>query len=165
MRRYLSTCGPSTPGDLAGWAGISPAQAAASWALVEAELAEVRFEGRAAWITRQDLERLQDPAAPRGARFLPPHDPYLQFRDRDTLLPDRSLHKRVWRTAGNPGVLLLEGECAGLWRPQKKGRRLRLEVELFGALRDGQRAALEAEAEALARFRECTSLELDLQQA
>lgn len=162
VRRYLSCYGPSTPAELAGWAGISPAQAAASWALVEKELAAVRFEGRSVWVLRRDLERLQAPAAPRGARFLPPHDPYLQARDRETLLPNRRLHKEVWRTVGNPGVLLLEGECAGLWRPQKKGRRLRLEVELFAPLWEGQRALIEAEAEALARFRECTALELEV---
>ena len=56
-----------------------------------------------------------------GIRLLPPHDPYLLLRDRETLLPDETLQRQIWRHTGNPGVVLVDGKLAGTWRPQKKG--------------------------------------------
>lgn len=58
------------------------------------------------------------PPGPAGVRLLPPYDSYLDQRDRETLLPDKALHRRVWRILGNPGVVLADGHIVRLWRPQ-----------------------------------------------
>ena len=82
--------------------------------------------------------RSSSPPTPTGSPTRPPrpacgccrrYDPYLDQRDRDTLLPDRELRARVRRSLGNPGVVLVDGDLAGLWRPAKKGKRLVLTVE------------------------------------
>ena len=80
-----------------------------------------------------DLPAFEKAQRPRGVRLLPPYDAYLDQRDRETLVPDTAQQKRLWRAIGNPGVVLADGEVAGGWRPQKKGKRLTADR---GAVRD-----------------------------
>ena len=162
-RRYLRCFGPSTTGDLAAWAGISPAQAGRSWRLVEAELVEVRVGRRTAWLLASDLEAFAAPPQPTGVRLLPPHDPFLQLRDRATLLPDPSLRSRVWRAQGAPGGLIVAGRLLGTWRGMKRGRRLSLTIDLFDPLRPTARDDLVAEAQIVARTRECATAEVSFE--
>lgn len=160
VRRYLSCYGPSTSGHFSVWAGISPAQASEAWKLVEGELAEVDFEGRKTWFLRRDAPRLKAPENPEGARFLPPHDPYLQMRDRLTLIPDKTLHRHIWRTVGNPGIVLSNGRPVAMWRPQKTGKTLGLTVEPFETISRDERDGIEAEAKTLTPFKGCTKAEI-----
>jgi hypothetical protein len=161
VRHYLRCYGPSTPGHLAKWAGIGSADARRSWRLVEPELAEVTLEGGGrAWLLEADGARLASPPAARGVRLLPPSDPYLALRDRDTLLPDRALQRRVWRPIGSPGVVLLDGRMVGTWRPRKQGRRLTLTVEPFERLALPARDAIQTEAERAAPHRGATTAEV-----
>lgn len=95
-----------------------------------------------------------------AVRFLPPHDPFLELRDRETLLPDQTLHRHVWRHAGNPGVVLADGQFIGTWRAEKKGKRLQVTVEQFGSLSANLRSQMGAEAATLAPFEGCTSVEI-----
>jgi hypothetical protein len=85
---------------------------------------------------------------------------WLHQRDRTTLIADRTLHKLVWRSTGNPGVMLVEGRVAGLWRPQKRGKRLLLTATPFVALNADARAAIAAEAAAIAPLRDCTTADV-----
>lgn len=81
-------------------------------------------------------------------------DPLLQARDRDLLLPGRERQKEVWRPLGNPGVLLLDGEIAGVWRARMAGRkRVDLAVTPFETLTAAQRKRVDAEASEVARAR------------
>jgi hypothetical protein len=63
------------------------------------------------------------------------------------------VRKRARTGIGAPGVVLVDGDVAGLWRPEKKGKRLVVAVEpLTKAVRQAA-AALEAEAAILAPHR------------
>ena len=158
-QRYLACYGPSNPDHLARWAGISPEQAQKTWDLIAGELAEMRYAGKPAWVNQKDLSRLESPAAPSGVRLLPPHDPYLQMRDRQTLLPDRGQQRLLWRAAGGPGTVLADGRLAVIWRPDKKGKRLRLVVTALGSLSAQERDEIQAEAGTLAPFRGCETVQ------
>jgi hypothetical protein len=160
VRRYLRCNGPTTVGHFARWAGISPAAAGHTWRLIEPELVEVSFDGRRVWLHEQDIEDFGSPPRPEGLRLLPPHDPYLSQIDRETLLPDKALQRRVWKTVGNPGVVLAEGRVVATWRPQKKGKRLKITIEPFVALTEQIRADIESEAELLASFKGNESVEV-----
>ena len=160
VRRYLRCYGPSTVEHFAGWAGIAPAQAAQSWKSVKPDLIEIAFDGRSTWLHQQDMASLTAPPAPRGIRFLPPHDPYLQLRDRSTLIPERALQRRVWQSVGNPGIVLVDGQCVAMWRSHKKGKRMHVAVELIAPVSHGVQTQVEAEAATLAPFRACTSTEV-----
>lgn len=161
VRRYLHCYGPYTARYFAEWAGIAPAQAAQAWRLIEHKLLEARLDGRPAWFLECDLPGLTSATMPHGVRLLPPHDPYLQVRDRATLVPDRDLHRHLWRASGNPGVVLVDGECVGAWRPRKQGRRLHLVIERFAWVPKRTRRAVEAEAATLAPFKGCDAAVVD----
>ena len=160
LRRYLRCFGPSTANDFAAWVGISAAEARRAWDALADRLVEVDLDGRRTWLHADDLTRLDSPPQPSGVRLLPPYDAYLDQRDRQTLLPDKVLHPRVWRILGNPGVVLADGQIVGVWRPQKKARRLLVTVEPFAPLSRPIRAEIEAEAALLAPHRGCTIADL-----
>lgn len=160
VRRYLSCYGPSTADNFAEWAGVSPAQASKAWELVEDELVKVSFYGHNAWILERDFPRIRAPADPVGARFLPPHDPYLLLRDRETLITDKKLHRLIWRAAGNPGIVLSKGRPVAMWRPQKKGKTLGIAIELFGPTTQDERDNVRAEAATLAPFKGCAQADV-----
>jgi len=159
-RRFLHAYGPAGHSELAAWAGVAPDHARALLARVEDETEEVTFDGRPRRILAADAERLADPPAASGVRLLPGYDPYLDQRDRDTLLPDRELRARVRRPIGNPGVVLVDGDLAGLWRPAKKGRRLVLTVEPVTPAARRAADAIDAEAALLAPHRGCEVAEV-----
>jgi DNA glycosylase AlkZ-like len=145
-RRFLHAYGPATNGDLAAWAGIAPSHARALLDGIAGEVDEVEFDGRRALALAADTDALASPPAASGVRLLPPFDPYLDQRDRATLWPDPAVRKRARTGIGAPGVLLVDGEVAGLWRPEKKGRRLVVKVEPLtkAARRVGDAVAAEA---------------------
>ena len=160
VRRYLRCYGPSTARNFGEWAGISPIATGKAWSLVSADLAEVDFDGKRAWLHRDDLVDFDSPSATMGVRLLPPHDPYLALKDKETLIPDKSLQRRMWRIVGNPGAVLSDGRIVGAWRPQKKGRRLILKADLFESLGANSRLELEAEAVLIAPFKGCSEAEV-----
>jgi hypothetical protein len=126
VRRYLHHLGPSTPADFAAWAGIAPSHARAL--LETVELAQV---GKA-FLLADDLAAFQSPPVPKGVRLLGPGDPLLTARDKQHLVEDKELRKKVWRPVGSPGVVLGDGVVTGLWRARKQGRKLTVETEWLG---------------------------------
>jgi winged helix DNA-binding protein len=158
-RRFLHAYGPATHSELAAWAGIAPPHARALLERLEGEVEEVDFAGRRALILAADAERMAAPPPASGVRLLPPFDPYLDQRDRDTLFPDPELRARARTGIGNPGVLLVDGDIAGLWRPAKKGKRLVVTVEPVTKAARTAADDLASEAEIVARHRGCDRAE------
>ena len=67
-------------------------------------------------------------------RLLAPGDPVLLGRDREALLHDPALRKKVWAAIGGAGIVLSDGAPVALWRARKQGKRLELTVDAFGKL-------------------------------
>ncbi|MGX6602951.1 DNA glycosylase AlkZ-like family protein [Micromonosporaceae bacterium Da 78-11] len=148
---YLRLLGPATPLEVGKYLGSSTAELKKVW---PTSLAEVTVDGRTAWLPATAVAALESAARPAGARLIPPMDPLLQARDRDVLVPSREQQKQVWRTLGNPGALLLDGEVAGVWRAKMSGRkRVDLTVSPFAALTAAQRTQIEEESTQVARAR------------
>ena len=59
-------------------------------------------------------------------------DPYVSQPDRETLVGDAQLRKRMFPAVGRPGVILDHGRLAGLWRGRKSGETLAIELEWLG---------------------------------
>jgi hypothetical protein len=154
-RRFLHCYGPSTPAAFAAWTTRSVADAKDALALLEDELVEVDAAGSSTWMLAADAGAIADAPPARGLRLLPPQDPYLQQRDRTTLLPDSGLHRRVWRPVGAPGVVLAAGEPIATWRSRRAGKRLEVTVEPLRLLPSDTRDAIAAEADAIAPLRDC----------
>lgn len=93
--------------------------------------------------------------------MLPPRDPLLQLRDRESLVPDKTLHRRIWKTVGEPGTVLVDGRLAATWHPRKSGRTLSLTVEAFDVLTSRARKTIATESEALGTLRGCTLVQVE----
>ncbi|HEX5204086.1 DNA glycosylase AlkZ-like family protein [Paractinoplanes rhizophilus] len=149
---YLRFLGPATPAELGKYLGSTTAEMKRVWPA--AGLAEVKVDGRRAWLPESSVDALATAEPSEGVRLLPGMDPLLQARDRDLLVPDRPQQKEVWRVLGNPGVLLLDGEILGTWRAKMAGRkRVDLSVTSFVPLPATRRKQIEAEAAEVARAR------------
>ena len=158
VTKFLHCYGPARPADFQAWLGSSPRQARRLWDTAAGEMEPVLAGGKKAWLLRVDLAEaaaMKD-APPAGLRLLGPHDPYLDLRDREVILPDVKRQRVVWRTVGNPGVVLLDGRIAGIWKTKTVKSRLELSFTLWEALSPGQKRCLEELAERWASFRGLT---------
>ena len=156
VRRYLAAYGPSTPPELAQWAGLGTRHARELWDLVAEELAPVTVDGGARrWVLAADLPALRDPPRATGIRLLGPGDPLLLGRDREHLVPDPAVRRRLWTATPTTGLVLADGRPTALWRARRQGRRLAVAVEPFAG--PVKRAELEAEAERVAAHRGCAT--------
>lgn len=151
LPRFLRCYGPARPRDFASWMGVRPGDAAGWWDLLDGELTPVG-PGDSIWILTEDLDRWRGAPEPSGLRLLPPHDPYLQQRDRATIAEPAS-HAAIWKTVGAPGAVLVDGRVRGIWRPRKQGRTLTLRVTPFTPFDDGVRGELDAAAHRMAALR------------
>jgi hypothetical protein len=151
-RRFLRAYGPAQPKLLAEWAGLATSHATALWERA-GTLVRVDLEGRKAWALAEDRHALADPARADGVRLLANLDPLNAGRDRELLVTDPGVRKRIWTALGGPGTVLVSGEFAGLWRAAKKGKKLLVTVEPLGELATAATDELAAEAERIAPFR------------
>jgi hypothetical protein len=152
VRRFLRCFGPATPSQLAAWAQTAPAHAKSLFAAVEEELDQVELEGRRSFILAQDRGRLESPPAAHGVRLLGGYDTYVGQPDRETLVPDPVLRKRMYPAVSRPGVVLRDGVIAGLWIGRKRKDVLDVELQWLATPND-----LEAELQTVARLRGCDS--------
>jgi hypothetical protein len=155
IRTYLRLLGPATPAEVAKYLGSAAAEMKKVW---PADLVEVKVDGRKTWLPEKSLAGLEDAGPVTGVRLIPPMDALIQARDRDLMVPDKAMQKEVWRILGNPGVLLVDGEFAGVWRAKMAGRkRVDLSITPFAALTPKQRKAVDEEAAQVARARDAES--------
>jgi len=159
LRRYLRCYGPSTPKDFATWVGVAAGDVDPWWRLLEGHMVPVEFNGRRTWLLAEDLDAVRSPPPPHGLRLLPPRDPYLQTRDRETIVA-KKFHREVWKLVGDPGAVLADGRIVGIWRPRKSGRKLSMTVTAFESLTARRRALISTEAEHVARLRGATSVDV-----
>lgn len=138
VKRFLHSYGPASPVMLADTLGCSPAQAKRIWKDAERlyPIIPVLSGKKTAFILEEDLPSFMAPDSSltdgdTSFTILPPHDPCLDIRDRELLLPDKQLQKQVWKTVGNPGVILRGGMIAGTWRSVRKNGSLSAGLSLW----------------------------------
>jgi hypothetical protein len=157
IKAYLTVLGPAGPTEVAGYLEARRADIAALW---PSGLTEVSVDGRAAWIPASALSALRAAHPAPIVRLLSPFDPYLQARDRDLIVPDRAAQKVLWPILGRPGVVLVDGEVAGVWRPRASAKKLVLTVEAFAPLPPGVWSRIEAEAARVASVRGAADIDV-----
>ena len=147
VRSYLRLLGPATPKHVADYLDSTLKDVKARW---PDDAVEVVVDGETRWLLAEDQDALHVGPV-KLTRLLGPFDPFLQGKDRRTLVDDPAHAKALWPVLGRPGAVLVDGELVGTWRPRKAGSKLNLQVELWT---DVPRAALEEQAERLASFRD-----------
>jgi hypothetical protein len=150
LEAYLRLHGPATAADAAGYLGTKAPAISVAW---PDGLVEVRFGRRRTYLPDAAVDALRAAPRPRLVRLLPPYDPYLQARDRDTLVPEKARQRQIWRILGNPGALLIDGEVAGVWRAKAAKSRLTVSVSPFRTVAPDRRKEVEAEAARIAEIR------------
>ena len=153
-RRFLSAYAPTTTENLGLWTGFARARVKQMLAALGDEAVELRIDGEDVWVLAADVDEIASADPPDTARLLPGFDPWVVGTLR--YLPaqlDPALKARVYRPQGwiSP-VILVNGRMAGVWKHERKGSRLVVELEPFGSLPRWARAQLDAEADRLATF-------------
>jgi hypothetical protein len=154
LRCYLEAFGPASVADFATWIGITVREAAAIWARMADELAQVGVEEVEGAVLRSSLPELcRARLERRHVRLLPHFDSYLLgHRGRSHLVADEHLH-RVSRAQGwIAPVVLVDGRVLGVWRHVHRRGRLEVEVTPLGRLTRPVVVRIHAEAEELGRF-------------
>ena len=152
-RRYLAAYGPATRESFARWFGMtSPAQGGRWLKALGDAAVTVELDGEELWMLAADTSAEEEPEP--AVRLLPAFDQYVigAPRDRAAVLED-GVRDRVYRKGGwiSP-VLLVGGRMAGVWSHERDGDRIAVALEPFAAIGKADRAAAEAEAEALGAF-------------
>ncbi|HET8953973.1 MAG TPA: winged helix DNA-binding domain-containing protein [Solirubrobacteraceae bacterium] len=150
-RRYLAVQGPATRDDLRRWWATTPAAAGKLLRSLE-DAEEVEVDGEPLWMLSADAREAAALGPAGGVRLLPAFDQYViaATRQAEHFLPG-DFRDRIYRPQGwlSP-VVLVDGVMAGVWRHERRGRRVELAVEPFGRLSAAQRGAVADEAERLA---------------
>ena len=141
-RRYLAAHGPAAPADLAAWSGLALRDARAGLKAIASELAE-RGDDLVDLAAREPAPK----AIP--ARLLAAFDPYLLgWKERAFAVPARYA-ERIHPGGGMlRATATVDGRAVGTWSTAGG----RLELEPFGRLPAGARAALATDADDVARF-------------
>jgi hypothetical protein len=157
-RRFLTAYGPATREDFARWWSVSPAAGARLIEGLGDEVAETSLDGAKYWALSENHHEMLAAEPTKSVRLLPAFDPYVIGSTRQTTkLMTGDFKARVHRPQGwvSP-VVLVDGGIAGVWRHEKKGNRLIVEVEPFQRVPRWVTKGVEQEAERLASYSETT---------
>jgi len=153
-RRFLSAYGPATREDLARWWSVSPAAGSRLISALGEEVTPVDLEGAEYWALTDTVSALAEVSPTKSVRLLPGFDPYIIGSTRHaTKLMTGDFKARVHRPQGwvSP-VLLVDGRIEGVWRHERKGKRVVVDIEPFGAVPKWVARGAEQEADSLAAF-------------
>jgi hypothetical protein len=150
IRNYLRFLGPATPNDVAAFLDAPVAEIKAHW---PEEAVEVTVDGRKGWMLKDRGKSDHDADL---VRLLGGFDLFLQGKDRELIVPDKSRHKQLWPVLGRPGAVLSGVEIVGTWRPKAAGRTFTLRLDLWAKISKAVRGQIETEAERLAFHRDLT---------
>jgi hypothetical protein len=160
VRSYLRFFAPARVRDVAAFLDAPVKDVKANWPADAVEVApDLPAKGRVEprFALPVDVDALTERCeAPGTLRLLGPHDPYLQLRDRDTLVSDPARVKDLWRPLGRPGAVAVDGEVVGTWRPRASGGRLSIAADLWEPVPPRLRGALQEQAGRFAAFRGLT---------
>lgn len=140
VRKFLHCYGPATRKELIQWLGCSPKQGSRLWDLLAEERVKVMADGRQAFMLAEDLTDLMKPCQPeREYLLLGGHDPYLDQRDRLTLLPDKRHHAKIWQLVSNPGAIVYHGEIIGSWTSRKQNQSITIQMQVWQTKADNEK--------------------------
>lgn len=154
LRRFLAAFGPATSHDFAKWSGLKTTEAKVVLDAIADEAVEVSIAGASGWLLRRDLQALAGSRLdPDAVHLLPAFDSLLLAHATKDHLVEPRFYKRIYRAQGWISPTILQGgRAVGVWFHKVAGKRVALDVQLFGRASPALRDAVEREADALSRF-------------
>lgn len=150
VRRYLAAFGPATVKDAQRWSGI--AELAPVFEALRPELATFRDDKQRELFDLVDAPRPDADAVP-PARLIADFDNLvLGHDDRRRIVSDEHRPALTTKNLQVKATFLVDGFVAGTWAIERSKRAATLALAPFAPLTRTQRAALEAEADALLSF-------------
>jgi hypothetical protein len=153
--RYLQGYGPASVEDFASWSGLPAKAAKRGWERLRerGSLADVSVEGRTLGLLETRLRSTCDRApAKEVVNLLPAFDSLvLGYKDRSLLVPEKYAGE-VYHGGQTVPVVLVDGLVAGVWRYERKGKRISIEVRPFEPLARPIKDLVVREAEDIGRL-------------
>ncbi len=132
IRRYLWGYGPAALEDFAAWSGLSMADARKGRELNTEALAELEVSGRSLW---SPVTSLRPPAVPASAEtvvnLLPAFDAYVLGYSRREHIVRPEHQDKLYQGGQTVPVVLVNGLAEGLWRYERRGKKLNVRVSMF----------------------------------
>jgi hypothetical protein len=157
-RKYLAAYGPATGRDFSRWlyGGGGTRASREMLAALGEEAVEVDVEGAPAWMLRKHVRPALQNEPVQGVRLLPAFDQYVFAAGlRSARVLPGDFHARIYRSQGwFSAVLVVDGRMDGVWRFDRKGKRVVVTIEPFVALKAKAKRAAGEEAERIAEFME-----------
>ena len=153
-RRFLAAHGPATRESFGRWWGVQPAPAGRILERLRDEIAQVSVDAEPMWMLAGDAAGLRDVEPVHSVRLLPGFDQYVITANvhAERFMPAGDYRPLVYRNQGwISAVLVVDGRIDGVWRFERKGNRIAIEVEPFaGTPTSAILSAVESEAERVA---------------
>ena len=158
LRCFLTGFGPATVQDFAKWFGLRPEQSRQLFESLD-DLVAVDVEGRTGWLVSADVPAATEHRQAAPPRLLPQYDCYvLGSHPREQILPAVarprvfSYRRGRYEGAAALNVLVVDGQIAGIWERERRGRHLHLRLELFVEIDQSLSDGLIQQAGAIADF-------------
>lgn len=136
--RYLDGYGPAGAADFASWSALSAADAKRGWERMHAR-------GQRPEVTGHEFTETV-------VNLLPAFDSLLLgYADRSLIVPDK-YYEQVYHGGQVVPVVLVNGEAAGIWRYEIRGRRITVQIRQFEAMDGRERRMVGEEADDVGRF-------------
>jgi hypothetical protein len=153
-KRFLSSYGPATRDELRLWWGASMGEANTMLASLDGEVSTVEVEGSPAFALTKDLPDIKNSELGKTVNLLPAFDHYVVAAPRtEGRVLVRGTKKLIYRNQGwlSP-VLLINGQMAGVWKYERKGGKLLVQITPFVKVPVWAKKGAEKEAARLATF-------------
>lgn len=153
-RRYLQVNGPASAQDIGHFFGANVSRVKEWLAALRPQLIDVVCEGHKNLLAlAEDAAALQADDAPAPPRLLAGYDSYLMsFADKTWTVPDPAENKAIWKaSAVVAAVVLAGGRAVATWNQKKTKKAVKVEIQPLAGWKNEYLAALEADAQGLAK--------------
>ena len=154
--RYLMGYGPASPADFGSWSGLTSADAKKAWELLRkrGSLVDIIVENRTlgALETQLRSRRASGTLPNTAVSLLPAFDTLiLGYSDRSYIVSEKC-YGEVYHGGQTVPVVLVNGMVAGVWRYERRGKRIGIFVRSFQPFESEIKDLVEAEAKDIGRL-------------
>lgn len=154
-KRYIGGYGPADFRDFAAWSGAGLTDSKNAWKALEDEdyLMPVRVMEKKMMLSKTSYEEAIWPThEEQTARLLPAFDSYvLGYSNREFIVTSEH-YRDIYHGGQTVPVVVVNGRAEGIWRYERTGQRMSIEIRPFSSFSPTARDLVLEEAEDIGRF-------------